>query len=211
MSQVADRLAPVCEAIARLLSPHAEVVLHDPVTDEVVAIWNPLSRRTVGDPSLLGELDDLTPVGRDVYGPYPKSLPDGRRLSSVSAVIRDANGRAEAVLCVNVDRTAFDGAARILAAFAAPVGDQPAVLFERDWIEQLNGIVADFVRDRGAPVAQLSKQDRLDLVAQLDSVGVFGQRRSVPVVARAIGISRSAVYQLLAQSRKEPIADADPS
>ena len=60
---MADRLAPVCEAIARLLSPHAEVVLHDPATDSVLAIWNPLSKRTVGDPSLLGELDE-----RDVTG-----------------------------------------------------------------------------------------------------------------------------------------------
>jgi predicted transcriptional regulator YheO len=136
---MADRLAPVCEAIARLLSPHAEVVLHDPATDSVTAIWNPLSRRTVGDPSLLGELDELSPVGPDVYGPYPKSLPDGRRLSSVSAVIRDDEGRPDAVLCVNVDRSAFDAAARILAAFAAPVTVQPrrwpssSVTMARPW------------------------------------------------------------------------------
>ena len=207
---MADRLAPVCEAIARLLSPHAEVVLHDPATDSVLAVWNPLSRRTVGDPSLLGELVELTPVGTDVYGPYPKSLPDGRRLSSVSAVIRDDEGRPEAVLCVNVDRSAFDAAARVLAAFAAPVTTQPAALFARDWTEQLNETVAAFVRDRGATLDGLSKADRQELVAQLDSAGVFDQRRAVPTVARAMGISRSAVYQLLALTRKEP-ADADPA
>ena len=207
---MASRLAPVCEAIARLLSPHAEVVLHDPATDSVIAIWNPLSRRTVGDPSLLGELDELTPVGTDVYGPYPKSLPDGRRLSSVSAVIRDDEGRPEAVLCVNVDRSAFDAAARILAAFAAPVTMQPESLFARDWTEQLNETVAEFVRDKGTSLDRLSKQDRVDLVARLDALGVFEQRRAVPTVARAMDLSRSAVYQLLALTRKEP-ADADPA
>jgi predicted transcriptional regulator YheO len=207
---MADRLAPVCEAIARLLSPHAEVVLHDPATDSVLAVWNPLSRRTVGDPSLLGELDELTPVGADVYGPYPKSLPDGRRLSSVSAVIRDEEGRPEAVLCVNVDRSAFDAAARILAAFAAPVTEQPTALFTRDWTEQLNETVANFVRDRGTTLAGLSKSDRQELVGRLDAAGVFDQRRAVPTVARAIGVSRSAVYQLLALTRKEP-GDADPA
>jgi predicted transcriptional regulator YheO len=207
---MADRLAPVCEAIARLLSPHAEVVLHDPATDSVIAIWNPLSRRTVGDPSLLGELDELTPVGADVYGPYPKSLPDGRRLSSVSTVIRDDEGRPDAVLCVNVDRSAFDAAARILAAFAAPVTAQPEALFTRDWTERLNETVAEFVRDHGTTVDGLSKEQRLDLVARLDAGGVFDQRRSVPTVARAMGISRSAVYQLLALTRKEPV-DADPA
>src|SRR3954466_10762935 len=110
-------LAPVCEAIARLLAPHAEVVLHDPTTDTIVGIWNPLSGRSVGDPSLLGE---LPPLEQPVYGPYPKSLADGRALSSVGAVIQEG-GRPVLVLCVNVDRTAFDTAARVLAGFAAPV------------------------------------------------------------------------------------------
>jgi predicted transcriptional regulator YheO len=195
-----DRLAPVCEAIARLLSPHAEVVLHDPATDRIAGIWNAMSGRAVGDPSLLSELDGLT---RDVYGPYPKSLPDGRNLSSVSSVIRDPDGRAEVVLCVNVDRTAFEDAARILAAFAAPAAGQPQALFERDWTETLNEIVGGYVRERGAPVERLTRADRLDLLARLDKAGVFSHRRSVPVVAQAMRVSRSAVYQLLAETRKD--------
>jgi predicted transcriptional regulator YheO len=209
---VAERLAPVCEAVARLLSPHAEVVLHDPRTDEVVAIWNALSGRVAGDPSLLGELDGLrTGAEQDVFGPYPKSLADGRRLSSVSAVVRDADGRAEAVLCVNVDRTGFDDAARLLAAFAAPAAGQPRALFERDPNETIADVVGGFVRDVGTPVERLTRQDRLVVLGRLDAAGVFTRRRSVPAAAHALRISRSALYQLLAEVRKEPIPDADPS
>ena len=91
--------------MARLLSPHAEVVLHDPAADEIVAIWNSLSGREPGGPSLLGELDELDATGTDVYGPYPKTGSDGRRLSSVSAVIRDDDGKPAYVFCVNVDRS----------------------------------------------------------------------------------------------------------
>jgi predicted transcriptional regulator YheO len=191
-------LAPVCAAIARLLSPHAEVVLHDPRTDKVVGIWNALSGRSVGDPSLLGELGDLQ---EDVYGPYPKSLADGRRLSSVSAVVRTEDGEPSVVLCVNVDRTAFDDAARLLAGFAAPTTGQPQALFDQDWTETLNSIVGDYVRSCGTPVDRLAKPDRLTLVTRLDAAGIFSQRRSVPAVAQAIRISRSAVYQLLAEVR----------
>jgi predicted transcriptional regulator YheO len=197
-------LAPVCEAIARLLAPHAEVVLHDPATDTIVGIWNPLSGRTVGDPSLLSE---LPPLGEAVYGPYPKSSADGRALSSVSAVIRDSSGRPELMLCVNVDRTAFDTAARVLAGFAAPVTGQPQALFERDWTETLNSTVGAYVRSRGVPVERLDRTDRVVLLAELDKAGVFSHRRSVPVVAQAMRISRSATYQLLAESRKERHAD----
>ena len=42
-----------------LLGPYAEVVLHDPDTDRVLEIWNPMGSRGPGDPSLLGELDEL--------------------------------------------------------------------------------------------------------------------------------------------------------
>ncbi|GAA1563850.1 PAS domain-containing protein [Kribbella sancticallisti] len=203
-------LAPVCEAVALLLSPHAEVVLHDPETDEILGIWNAFSERSVGNPSLLGELEELTETGPDVYGPYPKSLPDGRRLSSVSAVVRDADGKPDVVLCVNVDRTAFEQASRILAAFAAPVTGQPRALFEHDWSETLNDLVGGFVRERGVAVERLTKQDRLELLGRLDAAGVLSQRRSVPAVARALRISRSALYQLLAQARKESNY-ADPS
>jgi predicted transcriptional regulator YheO len=202
-----EQLAPIGAALARLLSPHAEVVLHDPATDEIVAIWNPLSGREPGDPSLLGELDELSTTDPDVYGPYPKVLPDGRRLSSVSAVMRDEDGKAAYVLCVNVDRTAFEEASRLLAAFAAPTAGQPRVLFEHDWSETLNEIVAGYVRDRGVPVERLSREDRVDLLGKLDAAGVLSQRRSVPAVARALRMSRSALYQQLGQARKEPHAD----
>ena len=202
-----DQLAPIGAALARLLSPHAEVVLHDARTDEIAAIWNPLSGREPGDPALLGELDELTETGPDLYGPYPKTLADGRRLSSVSAVVRDDDGKPAYVFCVNVDRTAFEEASRLLAAFAAPVTGQPRVLFEHDWSERLNELVADFVRERGIPVERLTKADRLELLGRLDAAGVLNQRRSVPAVARALQISRSALYQLLGQTRKESHAD----
>ncbi|WP_202872816.1 helix-turn-helix transcriptional regulator [Kribbella capetownensis] len=205
-----DQLAPIGDALARLLSPHAEVVLHDAVTDQVAGIWNPLSGREPGEPSLLGELAELTATGEGVYGPYPKSLSDGRRLSSVSAVIRDDDGEPAYVLCINVDRTAFEEASRLLAAFAAPVAGQPRVLFEHDWSETLNEIVGAYVRERGAAVDRLTRADRLEVLGQLDTAGVLSQRRSVPAVARALRVSRSALYQLLAEARKEP-ADADPA
>ncbi|MCX9191631.1 hypothetical protein C3Y87_09425 [Carbonactinospora thermoautotrophica] len=195
-------LGPVCEAVARLLGPHAEVVLHDPQRDAILALWNPISRRRPGDPSLLGELDRVEEVAPGVYGPYEKLLPDGRRLACVSAVVRDEDGKPSAVLCVNLDRTPLDQAAQVLAAFAAPVTPQPQVLFERDWTERINQVIGAFVRERQRPVEQLTRADRLTLLAELDRLGVFSQRRAVPLVARALRVSRSTVYALLAEVRR---------
>jgi predicted transcriptional regulator YheO len=191
----------VCRAVALLLGPYAEVVLHDAEQDRVLAIWNPMTTRGAGDPSLLGELDQLEPSADDVYGPYEKLLADGRRLSSVSAVLRGPDGQPSAVLCVNLDRTPLEQAAALLAGFAAPTAPRPQALFEQDWPDRVHQIIGSFVRSRGRPVERLGREDRLAVLAELDQAGVFAVRRAVPVVASALRTSRSTVYSLLAELR----------
>jgi predicted transcriptional regulator YheO len=133
-----------------------------------------------------------------VYGPYEKLLADGRRLSSVSAVLRDADEQAVAVLCVNLDRTPLDQAAAVLAGFAAPTQARPEALFDQDWTERVQQIIGSYVRTRGKPVERLGRDDRLAVLTELDRAGVFAVRRAVPVVAVALQTSRSTVYALLA-------------
>jgi D-arginine utilization repressor len=203
--------APVCRAVALLLGPYAEVVLHDPGTDRVLAIWNPYGSRRAGDPSLLGDLDRAGPPDRDVFGPYGKTLADGRRLSSVSAVLRNGRGDPEAVLCINLDRTPLERAAEVLSAFAAPVADRPAPLFERDWTDRVQEITGARVRASGRPVERLTRAHRLEVVALLEADGVFAMRGAVPVVASALRISRSTLYDLLAEHRAGGPADPDGS
>ncbi|MFF2749718.1 transcriptional regulator [Kitasatospora sp. NPDC058048] len=200
--------SPVCRAVALLLGPYAEVVLHDTATDRVLAIWNPMTPRAPGDPSLLGELDGIDPSAPDVYGPYEKLLPDGRRLSSVSAVLRDETGKPTAVLCVNLDRGPLEQAAALLAGFAAPTAPRPEPLFERDWTERINDVVGGYVRDRGRPLERFTREDRLAVLTELDRAGVFAVRRAVPVVATALRISRSTAYSMLAELKQHPAGPA---
>jgi len=125
--------SPVCEAVARLLGPHAEGGAARPRAGPGARGLAPADQRGPGDHSYWGELDQLEPSAHDVWGPYEKLLPDGRRLSSVSAILRGDDGRPSAVLCVNLDRSPLDRAAALLTAFAAPTAPRPEPLFEQDW------------------------------------------------------------------------------
>ncbi|MEV4249980.1 PAS domain-containing protein [Streptosporangium canum] len=202
--------APACQAVALLLGPYAEVVLHDPDADQILAIWNPMTSRGPGDPSLLGELDAFDPSALDVFGPYEKLLADGRRLSSVSAVLRDVDGKASAMLCVNLDRTPLEQAAAVLSAFGAPTVARPEPLFEQDWSERIQYIVGAYVRECGRPVERLTRQDRLTILGRLDEATVFAVRRAVPVVANVLRVSRSTLYGLLAELRASNAKDQTP-
>ena len=89
-----------CEAIVALFHPFAEVAVHDIRRDRIVALWNPISERRVGDASLLDELPDY-PEDARVIGPYPKVLADGRAITSVSVVLHNAKGARRGLLCID--------------------------------------------------------------------------------------------------------------
>ncbi|HOZ59651.1 MAG TPA: helix-turn-helix domain-containing protein [Nakamurella multipartita] len=185
--------APVVTAVVALFHPHVEAVAHDVATDRVVAVWNPLSGRKIGDPSLL-EPELLQAARSDaVFGPYPKVDDHGGRWTSVSVPLGEGRG----LLCINFDRSALDGAAELLTRFAAAVQPRPAALFERDWRHEVNVLVDDWCRTSSVPRSRLTRPQRLQLIAHLDGKGVFAVRHAAGHVATTLGVSRATVYDLL--------------
>ena len=191
---------PVCEAVVTLFHPLAEVAVHDIRRDRVVAIWNPISERRVGQRSLLDELPDYPDDAR-VIGPYAKVLADGRAITSVSVVLHNAKGARRGLLCINFDRAPFDGAAVFLTRFAAAVEERPPELFDRDWREQIALAVDEECRSRRLRHDRLTREQRLDLTRVLDERGLFSTRNAAAHAARALGVSRTTVYALLKEAR----------
>ena len=193
-------IEPACAAIAALLHPHGEVVVHELATDTIVAIWNPFSGRAVGDPSLLQELPAHWSE-QPMQGPYPKVEVDGRPVSAVSAVVPDAGGAPRGLLCVNLDRTPFEDAMRVLGGLFAPTTAQPPELFERDWRDQIAAGVADYCAELGLPRERLTRAQRVELLRRLEQAGLFATRNAADHTATALGVSRATVYSMLKEIR----------
>jgi D-arginine utilization repressor len=194
-------IEPACTAIAALLYPHAEVVVHELGADRIVALWNPSSGRACGDPSLLQELPahwSQLPV----QGPYPKVELDGRPISAVSAVVPDASGVPRGLLCVNLDRTPFADAARLLGTLFAPTTAPPPELFERDWRDQIASVVAGYCAEFAVPRERLSRAQRVALTGRLEHAGLFATRGAADHTATALGVSRATVYSMLKEIRE---------
>ena len=187
---------PLCDAIALLLQPQAEVVLHDLATETVAHIANPFSHREMGEPSLLHEIDFRPDVA--LIGPYEKVNFDGRRLKSVSAVLREG-GRAVGVICINLDVTHLHSAIELLTALTRvpPGAGQPAVLFQEDWHERINQYVHAWTARNGIVIANLSRAQKLQLVGELSADGAFGGKHAAAYVSRVLQMSRASVYNYL--------------
>ncbi|RYI26080.1 MAG: hypothetical protein EON48_06680 [Acetobacteraceae bacterium] len=191
---------PLCDAIALLLQPQAEVVLHDLATETVAHVANPFSHREVGEPSLLHEIDFRPEVA--LIGPYEKVNFDGRRLKSVSAVLRE-NGRAVGVICINLDVTQLHSAIDLLTALTRlPAGaGQPAVLFQHDWHERINQYVHAWTNRNGVALAALSRAQKRQLVGELATDGAFAGKHAAAYVSRVLRMSRASVYNYLRAAR----------
>lgn len=197
-------LKPVAEAIARLVSPHAEVVIHDLRTRRIAYIANNISRRRVGDPSL-NDIAEIQEWQGDAVGPYRKTNFNGRELKSVTAVLRRRDGVPTGLVCINLDTTVISDARDILAALASldTSAKQSVDLFQSDWREKVNTAISTFAEDRGLAPTALTRPDYGDLFEALDRDGYFAIRNLVPYLARLLGISRATVYKYLRAVREK--------
>jgi predicted transcriptional regulator YheO len=193
---------PLCDAIALLLQPQAEVVLHDLATETVAHIANPFSHREMGEPSLLHEIDFRPDVA--LIGPYEKVNFDGRRLKSVSAVLHES-GRAVGVICINLDVTHLQSAIEMLTALTRvpPGAWQPAVLFQEDWHERINQYVHAWTARNGVVIADLERAQKQQLVSELAADGAFGGKHAAAYVSRVLQMSRASVYNYLRAAKGE--------
>lgn len=198
---MADHLStfvPVADAIAALLRPHAEVVIHDLATGTIRHIANRLSRREPGDASLT-DADDVMSLDTPVIGPYAKTNGDGRPLKSVTAVVRDGRRKPVGLLCINLDVSMFETLRSISKDFLrfADTSERPAALFRGDWREEINDVVGQFLVDRGTTLAAMSLADREAVVAALESRGLFDVRNAVAYITQLLGLSRATLYKTL--------------
>jgi D-arginine utilization repressor len=200
MSRMIDPLLPyipISEAIAQLFAPHAEVVLHDLKSGTIRHIANCFSKRRPGDDSLT----DIAAVDLNatMIGPYAKTNWDGRRLKSMSVVIRSPAGKPVGLMCINHDVEAFSAMAeQLLGMIALPSPPvSRATLFTGDWREQINERIGSFLAERSATLAGLQADDVNALIASLDSAGVFEIRNAVSYVADVLSISRATLYNRL--------------
>src|ERR1700722_19493066 len=97
----------IAQAISHLLYPHGEVVIHDLKTGCIAAIFNNLSKRKIGDESLLEEIGDLAKIP-DVFPLYFKTNWDGKRMKCVTATLKDQDDTPIGFLCINVDLSKWE-------------------------------------------------------------------------------------------------------
>jgi D-arginine utilization repressor len=198
MKKSLENAVPIAEGIAKLLHPFGEVVIHDLETDRIQAIFNPISRREVGDDSYLDRID--FDESKLVIGPYEKINWDGRKLKSISILIRNGRNVAEGFICVNLDISSFENFHGILGQFLgnnSSLTVEEQKLFKDDLYEQINSFVQTYCLQHQVAISALSREDKRNIISLLEAKGAFNGRNAVTYVSRILAVSRATVYNYL--------------
>ena len=187
---------PIAEAVSLLLFPHAEVVIHDFKTKCVGAIFNNLSKRKIGDESLLDEMEKLSD-SQEVFPPYFKINWDGRKMKSVSAVLRSRAGKPIGLLCINLDISKWEQMHELLLGLIESKVQQPDFLFKNDWRERINVYVTTYLKNHSLCLESLDRAEKQRLLLELKKEGAFETKNAASYVADVLQISRATVYNYL--------------
>lgn len=190
-----ERYKPIAEAISLLLFPHAEVVIHDLKTGFIGAIFNNLSKRAVGEESSLEDLDKLP--DQDVFLPYFKTNWDGRKMKSVTAVLRNQRHKAIGLLCINLDISKWEEMHLFILDLIKPAMERPDFLFKNDWREKINMYVSSYLKQQALRLESLDKVEKKKLLFALHQEGAFNTKNAASYVADVLQISRATVYNYL--------------
>jgi predicted transcriptional regulator YheO len=198
-------LVPLLEGVVKLLHPYAEGAIHDLRQGKIVALYNTISKRKVGDSSPVTELGIDVKDFPDVFDPYYKTNWDGRQLKCTSVTIRDDAGEPIGLICLNFDTSVFQNMTVQLDKFlslASAESLNPIEQFGENWQQQVLAFIEVFARKHDVAVSALSKEQKAELVCEMYDHAFFNYRDAAAYVARQLGVSRTTIYNYLKRGQE---------
>ena len=204
-----DLFKPVMEAMHSLLGDQSEFILHDLSTPEssVVVVVGDVTHRQIGAPTTNLVMNELKRSGHEAKDmlDYLSLAKDGRQLKSSTVFIRNEENKIVGCFCSNIDLTEYRVAEKLLRNLCAIKStddkDTKGEVFAQEISDVVEDIIQYEINHFGKPVPHMSRGDKLQLVASLDSKGIFDVKGSADMVAHFLGSSVFTIYNYLKEVR----------
>jgi predicted transcriptional regulator YheO len=193
-------------ALGQTFGKYCEIVVHDFNCPEssIIAITNgDLTGREVGD--------TLDALGFQLLKNHPASdllnyrtkTKEGKELRSSSIFLRDEKGHIFGALCVNVDVSGLLKAQEWLQEALGSASTTIDERFEHSVDEVLENLIQNAISSIGKKTADMTREDKVAIVAYLEAKGAFLIRYSVERVAELLGMTKYTIYNYLDEIRKK--------
>lgn len=186
--------------ISEAMGDWCEVVIHDldDLEHSVVWIQGDVTGRKEGSPMTDLGLKKLRTGDIEPVLGYATQVDDRCDVKSSSLFVCDEGGEPMFAFCVNFDLTPFVPVQQFLQSFLAR-SDNPATkeTFSKDLRKTVQSMIDECAVEVGVPIGLMGKPERLKLVRLLEDRGAFQLKKSIPIVASELGVSRRTIYNYL--------------
>ena len=202
-------LVKISRGLAETLGSGCEVVVHDlrnPASSIVRIDNGHVTHREAGD-----GIRDLAAILRsdrfedDMLTNYVTRTRDGKVLKSMTVVIRDEQRHVIGAFCLNFDLGKFLGAKATIEEFTHGHeldSDAPEkTLKDANVADIFRHIIRKTIDEAGLPVSEMSREDKVRIVAFLEDREVFLIKGAVDYVAKMLNVSRYSIYNYLEEAR----------
>lgn len=203
-----DFLDRTARGIAEMFGSSCETLVHDFTipSHPILSIYNGhVSGRTVGDTTAIMGIDlavDDHAAVNDLVN-LAATTPGGHKTkSSTFHLIGEDYNLA---LGINFDYTPLAAANKVLVDLMRAQSDLQSALWQDQDSRQLADLFDRCLAIIGKPVSAMNKDDRLKMISLLEKRNAFSYRKSVPFVARNLGVSRYTVYKYLSEVTGTPM------
>lgn len=188
--------SPIFDALVLLMKPMLEVVVHELATDRICYINGNLSKRQVGDPSLL----DVGILKENLdQRVYIKINFDGRLIKSISIPLEQ-----KWLLCINLDVSLFSQIKDWALQMLKPdMLGKPISLFKNDWEDKLYETIFDFTKSKNWQVESLTQSQKKEIIEHLFKLNAFFEKNAAQKVAQVLKMGRATVFNYLKKWRKK--------
>lgn len=210
---IINNFKTLVEFLGNVMGSNTEIVLHELSDYEhsIIAISNNLSNRRIGGPLTdfaLKILKQSKQSKKDFFINYKGKSNDGKMFRSSTMFIRDEEGEPMAMLCMNIDISEFDAMKSTIDKLLNGEHSSTAFDFEQEFeeiteninpsIEDLtSSIVQKIVAQTEVAPNRMTKDEKLEIIRELNDEGVFLLKGAVKEVAPRINSSEATVYRYL--------------
>ncbi|MFI5258864.1 MAG: transcriptional regulator [Candidatus Limnocylindrales bacterium] len=204
-------LSALVPQLGHALAPGTEVVLHElaRLPNSIIAIGNPLTGRSIGDPPTDLLLQDVRESRFEDRFQYDALAMTGRAFRSSTVYVRDSSGAPIAALCLNRDLSGLTRARDFVQAELTGAGpsiegnrsesglQQRTEAFPRGIRELADLLLERAITGVGVPTSLMTKRHMLLVVEYLERHGFFLIRDAIELAAAALGVTRYTIYNYL--------------
>ncbi|MDY0409202.1 transcriptional regulator [Virgibacillus soli] len=211
-----DHAIRTANMIVDLFGPRCEVAVHDfsDLQRSLIHIAGNVTHREIGSPITDLVLNELRKEQEDIEDipSYRTQSKEGHVLKSTTVFLRDEDNKIIGALCTNYDISLlmeFGGEIDTFIDFQQD--KQPVETFYHSVQDVTHDMVNQvLLRYKKAP-SQMSMEEKIDCVSELDKKGTFLIKGATEYVAHVLGVSKFTVYNYLnkVRSMQEYLIDQD--